>query len=152
VPAQTPGVAEVKAAHADVKKGRVLSAKNERKLSSAAESLRSAADDIETVLDQVREAQENDDELASDPERKQLSSDVHAALREAGTERWGSSKRHVYTDDFDLDEGWAVYCIWSDTDGDKFIQVSYERQADGSIKLGTDETEVRRTTSYRPAS
>lgn len=80
---------------------------------------------------------------------KQLASDLASELDEAGTERFGADRVYVYVDDFDLDQGWVVYCV-SGPDSHTHMRVSYSRDAAGAVTLAADAIEVERTTDYRP--
>ena len=78
-----------------------------------------------------------------------LQSTLADQLCAAGQERWANSITYVYLDDYDPDQGWAVFCI-SPQGGDRqYVQVAYE--TDGSdVALAADGQEVRRTTAYEP--
>lgn len=87
--------------------------------------------------------------------RKQLTSTVARLLGDAGSARWGGGYDHyvyVYLDDFDLDDGTAVFCV-VDYDGAtrvrSYIQVDFTR-TDTAVELGETETEVEYTTVYLP--
>jgi HK97 family phage prohead protease len=80
---------------------------------------------------------------------KQLASDLADALREAGSERFGDLDTYVYPDEWDIDEGWVVFSISSQSDY-LYQQVSFTREPDGTVTLGDDPTEVQRTTAFRP--
>lgn len=83
---------------------------------------------------------------------KQLDSDLREALLDAGRERYGSDSRYVWTEDFDVDEGFAIFCI-SEKDGEsRYLQVSFSRSDDGSVELKDDDAEVERDTVYVPKS
>lgn len=80
---------------------------------------------------------------------KQLSGDLRMALDSAGRERWKTDRGWIYVDDFDLDEGWAVYQISADNGEQKYLRVPYSRSDDGTVALGESEIAVERTTTYR---
>lgn len=82
---------------------------------------------------------------------KQLASDLTRSLREAGAEKFGGDRIYVYADEYDLDEGWVVFSISSETDY-TYQRVSFTRTADGGVTLGDDAVEVERTTAFRPKS
>lgn len=82
--------------------------------------------------------------------KEALASDVSAALNAAAKERWGGRDRYVYIDDYDPDEGWAVFSVNPETGDRKFLRVEYE-VSDTEVKLALDALEVRRTTAYVPA-
>lgn len=85
-------------------------------------------------------------------ERKQLMSMVARMLDDAGRERFDTSYGYSYLDDFDLDEGFAVFCVVSYESGARerrLVQIDYTRDAT-SVTLGEVETEVETTTVYLP--
>lgn len=81
---------------------------------------------------------------------KQLSSDLMRALRDAGKARFAIEDTWVWLDDAELDENWAVFDVEPEDGEARLVRVDYERNADGTVTLGDDETEVQRTTNYRP--
>ena len=81
--------------------------------------------------------------------RKEWDSTLREGLRSAGIERWGDDETHVWVQDHDATEGVAVFEVYGG-DQDRYVQVSYTTDEDGSIALGSDETEVERRTSYAP--
>lgn len=80
--------------------------------------------------------------------RKEWDSTVREGLRTAGTERFGDDDVHVWVQDYDPDEGVAVFEVYGG-DQDRYVQVDYTIE-DDDIVLGSDETEVERRTSYAP--
>jgi hypothetical protein len=81
---------------------------------------------------------------------KRLISDLRETLDAAGAERFGSgADRFSYVEDFDPDAGWVIYYI-SGGPGQRYVRVAYATTSEGAVQLGTEETEVVRTTSYRP--
>lgn len=90
--------------------------------------------------------------LATKAERKQLMSMVSRLLNEAGRARWEHELSYVYLDDFDLDNGTAVFCITDYSLGEReryMLQVDYTR-TETSVTLGDTETLVESTTIYLP--
>lgn len=82
---------------------------------------------------------------------KQMESELVERLREAGRERFGGADVYVYLADFELDEGWAVFNVHTETDGgERLVRVSYLRGAGGEVALGTEEIEVEREVTYEP--
>ena len=87
-------------------------------------------------------------------ERKQLTSQISRMLSEAGSARWSIDLYGwVYLDDFDVDEGTAVFVIVDYAQDRRRIrlQVDFTR-TDTSVELGDTETEVEYTTLYLPKS
>lgn len=84
-------------------------------------------------------------------EGKQLSSDIHSQLRDAGRERWGDDDTWVWADDFDVDASWAVFAIESEGEPARYVKVDYTRDGD-TIALAESEDEVQRSVEYRPKS
>lgn len=85
-------------------------------------------------------------------ERKQLMSMVVRMLNEAGRARWEHELSYVYLDDFDLDDGTAVFCVIDYSLGEReryLVQVDFTRTAT-SVELGETETSVESTTIYLP--
>ncbi len=82
----------------------------------------------------------------SDP--KQLDSDLRRQLRAAGVDRWGDDDTWVYVVDFDIDDLFAVYEVYS-ADAERYVQVDFSRDGD-TITLGSVETDVQQVTSYAP--
>ena len=85
-------------------------------------------------------------------QHKQLSSMVARMLNEAGSARWGSDYGYCYLDDYDLDDGTAVFCVIDYASGAReryLIQVDYTR-TDTAVELGETETTVERTALYLP--
>lgn len=80
---------------------------------------------------------------------KQLNSIVRARLHAAGTERWGAERTYVWPDDYDLDEGYAIFEIES-PDECRLVRVDFTVD-DTTVTLGDTETDVDRVTSYAPA-
>lgn len=83
---------------------------------------------------------------------KQMSSDLSRALRDAGKERFGGEDTWVWLEDVELDEGWAIFDVEPDTGETRLVKVDYQRADDGTVTLGETETDVQRTTNYRPKS
>lgn len=138
----------------------------------AADSMRAAADDhaasaaaIKDVLgvsdDPVPDPDRDDDEDEDSPEKsagsKQLTRDLFARFGEAGRDRFAADVDddeycYVYVDDFDLDQGFVVYCV-SDNAGYSYYQVAFTRDpTDGGVALAVGQTEVSPTTGYVPKS
>lgn len=80
---------------------------------------------------------------------KQLNSHIVDQLRDLGRERWGDDGVYVYPQDFDLDEGFVIFTIYSDDEADRIIQVDMTRDGD-TVTLGDTETEVERDVVYVP--
>lgn len=79
-------------------------------------------------------------------EVKQLASSIRRLLSEAGRNRWPG--RYSYVEDFDADEGLAVFELYNETGGGyALVQVSFTR-TDTSVELGADETPVHETTVF----
>lgn len=83
--------------------------------------------------------------------RETLQSTVAEQLTAAAQERWANAATFVYMDDYDPDQGWAVFCISPQGGERSYVQVAYEATADG-VTLATDTQEVRRTTAYEPVT
>lgn len=78
---------------------------------------------------------------------KQLYSEVYYLLRDIGRDRFHAGNgRYVSVQDFDIDDDYVIYRVVDDEA--KFIKLSYTRDADGGVSLGTDEEEVEVATSY----
>ena len=86
-----------------------------------------------------------------DAKGKQLTTDISAALHRAGRERWGTSVG-AWVDDFDLDEGYAVYAVWNEELGYTYRQIAFTRTTSGEVELAEEEVDVVRTSGYRPKS
>lgn len=85
---------------------------------------------------------------------KQLTSMIARMLDEAGSARWSAEYGWSYLDDFDLDDGTAVFCVVDYSTGERVRQrlmVDFTR-TDTSVELGDDETPVEFTTVYIPKS
>jgi hypothetical protein len=82
---------------------------------------------------------------------KQLNSALHSELCDAGRERFGATDGGVYVDDFDVDEGWVVYAVYSDSGPTTLMRVSFTR-TDNTVTLGADAAEVEELTQYAPKS
>lgn len=80
---------------------------------------------------------------------KQLQSDLFQRLRDAGRERWATTARWVWVEDFDVDANTAIYVVESDTDS-RHVRVAYSRGEAGAITLEAGETEVQASTVYSP--
>lgn len=83
--------------------------------------------------------------------RETLQSTLAEQLAAAAQERWANAATFVYMDDYDPDQGWAVFCISPQGGERSYVQVAYEQAADG-VTLSTDTQEVRRTTAYEPVT
>ena len=80
-------------------------------------------------------------------QHKQFDSSLRQLFRAAGRSRWTG---WVYLEDYDLDEGVAIYCIENFADStESTVQVSFTR-TDTSVELGADETEVHEAAVYLP--
>lgn len=83
---------------------------------------------------------------------KQPNSEIADQLATVGADRFGGDGMYVYPVDFNIDEGWVVYDVYSgDGEADRLVRVGFSR-ADDNINLGGDETEVERTVQYAPKS
>lgn len=84
--------------------------------------------------------------------RKQLDSSIRSLLRTAGQDRWSSLADWVYVEAYDVDEGFAVFCLYSyETGQERLVQVDFTR-TDTSVTLGDTEVEVHETEVYLPKS
>ena len=84
--------------------------------------------------------------------RKQLDSSIRSLLRTAGQERWADRADWVYVEAYDVDEGFAVFCLYSYGSGqERLVQVDFTR-TDTSVTLGDVEVEVHETEVYLPKS
>jgi HK97 family phage prohead protease len=82
---------------------------------------------------------------------KQLNSEIHRELRSVGADRFADEAAYVYVDDFDPDEGWAVYYIEAKDGGDtRLVRVDFSRDDAGAITLGDAVVEVERVTRFAP--
>jgi hypothetical protein len=80
---------------------------------------------------------------------KQLDSDLHRRLDEAGTNRYGEGPdTYCYVVDFDPDEGYVIYCVYG-PDQDRTLQVTFSRNGD-EVVLQPGDREVERSVSYEP--
>ena len=85
--------------------------------------------------------------LAVKGHRKQLESSVRSLLRAAGRSRWTG---WVSVEDYDLDEGFVVYCIEDfGMCEERLVQVDFTR-TDTAVTLGDAEVEVHETEVYLP--
>lgn len=135
---------DVKAERSTVKGRRVRVLKKIGLVKEVSPTLRGAGIDTRTLA------------TKSADETKQLVSMVGRMLADAGAARWEGPPdwRYCYLDDFDLDEGTAVFCLVDYVDGTRsrtYVQVSFTR-TDTSVTLGDEETEVEFTTLYIPKS
>lgn len=78
---------------------------------------------------------------------KQLTSTVRRLLQQEGTRRWPA--RWPYVEDFDLDEGFAVFELIDPDGGYELVQVPFTRTAT-SVTLGEEETPVIETEVFLP--
>lgn len=80
---------------------------------------------------------------------KQLASSLRRLLNRAGRSRWESSGVSVWLDDYDPDDGYAVFDIdhWNSSGEDRLVQVSFT-YSDTAVELGDEETDVHSTTQY----
>lgn len=83
--------------------------------------------------------------------RKQLNSDVVEQLRDMGRERWGDNGTYVYPEDYDVDAGYVIFSIYSDTDPERLVRVEFSTDGD-TITLSSDESDVERDVVYAPKS
>lgn len=80
---------------------------------------------------------------------KQLQSNLRGRLAEAGDEVFGGRYIYVWVEDFDVEEGFAVFGV--ETGGDyECVQVSFTQDDAGAVTLAEDPVEVIRTTTYTP--
>lgn len=82
--------------------------------------------------------------------KERLSSDVRRDLDSAGGARFGSEDTNVYVDDFDIDENWAVYCVYKKGVADTYLRVGYQQGETGGIVLSNEVTQVSRKVTYVP--
>ncbi len=82
--------------------------------------------------------------------RKEWDSVLRDRLREAGVERYGSDRIHVWVVDYDPDDETAIFEVYGNGD-ERLVQVDYTASDDG-VTLGSDEQEVERRTTYAPKS
>lgn len=81
---------------------------------------------------------------------KQPNSEIVDQLQAVGADRFGGDGMYVYPVDYDLDEGWVVFDVYSsDGEADRLVRVDFTRDGD-TINLGSDETDVERTVQYAP--
>lgn len=80
---------------------------------------------------------------------KQLNSELYQSLAEVGREQFGDDSTEVWVDDFDQDEGWVVFSVYS-ADVSTLQRVNFERSDTGDVSLVGDGVEVERTTLYVP--
>lgn len=84
---------------------------------------------------------------------KQLESSIRCLLRSAAQLRWGAPDVYVYVHDYDLDEGFAVFCIYDyETGDDRLVQVAITERTDTTVTLADEETDVHETEVYLPKS
>lgn len=84
--------------------------------------------------------------------RKQLNSELHAALRNAGRERWADDDTYVWVEDYDPDESYVIYEVCPDDGAPQLLQVVYTRGSDGAVALDDAATEVQIVRNYAPKS
>lgn len=84
--------------------------------------------------------------------RKQLDTSIRELLRAAGRARWSSVADWIYVVAYDVDEGFAVFCLYSyDSGEERLVQVDFTR-TDTSVTLGDSEVEVHETEVFLPKS
>ena len=81
---------------------------------------------------------------------KHLQSSVRRLLSSAGRTRWEFMDNYVSLEDYDLDQGFAVFGIHH-RDGDRLVQVDFT-YTDTSVELGAEETDVHMTHVFLPKS
>jgi hypothetical protein len=79
---------------------------------------------------------------------KQLTGNIRRLLTAAGRQRWDYN---AWLDDFDADEGYAVFQVWDPTDGDRLVRVDFDR-TETEATLGDTETVVVGAAVYLPKS
>jgi HK97 family phage prohead protease len=149
------------AAHDDIEKHMIAASES---MKAAAASHADAVTAIKDVagIEADEPAGDDEDEAAVEeaaPEKaaggegKQLTGDVATRLREEGLERFGpsdpDSRVYVYVDDFDLDEGFVVYCVYG-PDDESYQRVSFTRDGDGGVTLAAGSEEVQPQRGYAP--
>jgi hypothetical protein len=79
--------------------------------------------------------------------RKQMESTISDLLETAAAERWPNG--YVWLEDYDVDNGLAVFCVYTYGVGERLLQVSFTR-SDTSATLGDTELEVIEIDTYVP--
>lgn len=125
-------------AHRDTFKGETVRILDSFEMKEFSPTLKGAGIDTRTLA------------IKDHPDVKQSDVMLRELLCEAGCARWPSPNNYVYLDDFDVDEGWVVYCVRDWGTGEReMYQVDFTR-TDTSVTLGEEETPVVSTSLYLP--
>jgi hypothetical protein len=82
--------------------------------------------------------------------KERLSSDVRRDLDSAGASRFGAEDTSVYVEDFDVDENWAIFCVYKKGVADTYLRVGYQQGETSGIVLSNEVTQVSRKVTYVP--
>ena len=80
---------------------------------------------------------------------KESAQQLQVMLTNAARTRWGDDETSVWLEDWDPDDGKAIFCVWENDAAERLIQVTFERDGN-DLTLGDEETEVARVTQYVP--
>lgn len=87
--------------------------------------------------------------LSTKAARKQLESTLSDLLESAAADRWPMG--WVELEDYDVDAGFAVFCVHQYGVGERLLQVDFTR-GDTAVTLGADEVEVIEIDTFVPKS
>lgn len=83
---------------------------------------------------------------------KLLDSELEEALSDAGRQRYGTATTYTYVVDHDPDERYVIYCVSPQNLDERYVQVGYTLNGDGTVTLDGADQDVEPETSYQPVT